>query len=69
MSKLGGTDDDVKLKVRIQKATAAFLALWKIWKVKSNTKRRMFNSNVKLVLLHSAESGRANTENYTDFRL
>ena len=55
----GGTDADVK--ARIGKARAAFLQLRNIWNTKDlrrQTKIRIFNSNVKAVLLYGAETWR-----------
>lgn len=55
----GGTDQDVK--ARIGKARAAFVMLKNIWASKDiriNTKLRIFNSNVKSVLLYGAETWR-----------
>ena len=55
----GGTDADVK--ARIGKARAAFIQLNNIWKSRElsrNTKIRLFNSNVKSVLLYGAETWR-----------
>ena len=49
----GGTDEDIK--IRIQKARAAFIMMSRIWKSKEiglRTKIRLFNSNVKAVLLY-----------------
>ena len=46
-NKHGGTAEDVK--ARIQKARVAFVMLRKIWRakqIKTNTKLRIFNSNV-----------------------
>ena len=48
INKNGGTEKDVK--ARIQKARVAFIMLRKIWRakqIKTNTKLRIFNSNVK----------------------
>ena len=59
VDKEGGTDRDVK--IRIQKARGAFIALGNIWKskeIKSRTKIRIFNSNVKAVLLYGSETWR-----------
>ena len=53
----GGTDEDVK--TRIGKARTAFLQLQTIWKsreLSQRTKFRIFNSNVKSVLLYGAET-------------
>ena len=53
----GGTDRDVK--TRIGKARTAFLQLQTIWKsreLSQRTKIRIFNSNVKSVLLYGAET-------------
>ncbi|VDP45256.1 unnamed protein product [Schistosoma margrebowiei] len=55
----GGTDADVKAP--IGKARAAFLQLRNIWNSKqlsTNTKVRIFNTNVKTVLLYGAETWR-----------
>ncbi|VDO79574.1 unnamed protein product [Schistosoma margrebowiei] len=55
----GGSDADVK--VRIGKARAAYLQLRNIWNSKqlsTNTKVRIFNTNVKTVLLYGAETWR-----------
>ncbi|VDO53581.1 unnamed protein product [Schistosoma margrebowiei] len=52
----GGSDADVK--ARIGKARAAYLQLRNIWNSKqlsTNTKVRIFNTNVKTVLLYGAE--------------
>lgn len=52
-----GTHADVK--ARIGKARAAFLRLNNIWRsrvTQQQTKIRIFNSNVKSVLLYSAET-------------
>ncbi|VDP50992.1 unnamed protein product [Schistosoma margrebowiei] len=53
----GGSDADVK--ARIGKARAAYLQLKNIWNSKqlsTNTKIRIFNTNVKTVLLYAAET-------------
>ncbi|VDP42725.1 unnamed protein product [Schistosoma margrebowiei] len=55
----GGSDTDVK--ARIGKARAAYLQLRNIWNSKqlsTNTKARIFNTNVKTVLLYEAETWR-----------
>ena len=57
MDKVGGTDADVK--ARIGKARSAFTQLKKIWKagkISLRTKLRLFNSNVKSVLLYGCET-------------
>ena len=54
-----GTDADVK--TRIGKARAAFLQLKNVWASRDlslNTKIRLFNSNVKAILLYGAETWR-----------
>ena len=59
INKTGGTEEDVK--ARIQKAKVAFIMLRTIWRakrIKINTKLRLFNSNVKAVLLYRAETWR-----------
>ena len=53
----GGNNEDIK--IRIQKARAAFVMLRKIWnakEIKTCTKLRIFRSNVKSVLLYGAET-------------
>ncbi|VDP24711.1 unnamed protein product [Schistosoma curassoni] len=53
----GGSDADVK--ARIGKARAAYLKLRNIWNSKqlsTNTKVRIFNTNIKTVLLYGAET-------------
>ncbi|VDO84634.1 unnamed protein product [Schistosoma curassoni] len=55
----GGSDADVK--ARIGKARAAYLQLNNIWNSKqlsTNTKVRIFNTNVKTVLLYGAKTWR-----------
>ncbi|VDP57991.1 unnamed protein product [Schistosoma mattheei] len=55
----GGSHADVK--ARISKARAVYLQLKNIWnskKLSTNTKVRIFNTNVKTVLLHGAETWR-----------
>ena len=56
----GGTEADVK--ARIGKARAAFTQLGKVWratKISRKTKLRLFNSNVKSVLLYGCETWKA----------
>ena len=60
INKNGGTQENVK--ARTQKAKVAFIMLRKIWsakQIKTNTKLRIFNSNVKTVLLYGAETWRS----------
>lgn len=55
----GGTDEDIKS--RIGKARAAFIMLKNIWaskEIRTSTKIRIFNSNVKSVLLYGSETWR-----------
>ncbi|VDO92673.1 unnamed protein product [Schistosoma margrebowiei] len=55
----GGSDANVK--ARIGKARAAYLQLRNIWNSKqlsTNTKVRIFNTNVKTVLLYGTETWR-----------
>nr|KAG5705879.1 hypothetical protein BaRGS_030769 [Batillaria attramentaria] len=55
MSQTGGTDEDIKAKVK--KARQAFAILKPVWRattISTNTKLRIFNSNVKSVLLYLA---------------
>ena len=59
VDKQGGTDRDVSS--RIGKARAAFIMLKNIWasmKISMTTKLRLFNSNVKSVLLYGSETWR-----------
>ena len=61
VSKTRGTDEDVK--ARIQKASKAFLMMKNIWKsgnIRLQTKLRLFNSNVRSVLLYGSETWRTN---------
>ncbi|KAK2191066.1 hypothetical protein NP493_60g03025 [Ridgeia piscesae] len=60
INKHGGTEEDVK--ARIRKARVAFIMLRTIWRakqIKTNTKLRIFNSNVKAVLLYGSETWRS----------
>jgi hypothetical protein len=55
----GGTDADVKN--RINKARVIFNILGKVWRARNisrDTKMKIFNSNVKSVLLYGAETWR-----------
>ncbi|KAK2180068.1 hypothetical protein NP493_457g01049 [Ridgeia piscesae] len=66
INKHGGTAEDVK--ARIQKARVAFIMLRKIWRakqIKTNTKLRIFNSNVKAVLLYGSETWRSTQKTLT----
>ncbi|VDO54693.1 unnamed protein product [Schistosoma margrebowiei] len=57
-------DSDADVKTRIGKPSAAFLQLMNIWKSKqlsTNIKLRIFNTNVKTVLLYGAETWRTTT--------
>jgi hypothetical protein len=59
IDKQGGTEADVK--VRIGKARAVFIQLKNIWSSKqlsTQTKLRLFNTNVKTVLFYGAETWR-----------
>ena len=59
IDKQGGTDSDVT--ARIGKARAAFIILKNIWasrEIATTTKVRIFNSNVKSVLLYGSETWR-----------
>jgi hypothetical protein len=59
VEKQEGTDPDVK--IRVSKVRASFLQLKEVWTSKylsTNTKIGLFNSNVKSVLLHGAETWR-----------
>ena len=60
----GGTEADIRS--RIGKARASFIQLRNIWRSKTmsrKTKLKMFNSNVKSVLLYGAESWRKTKTN------
>ena len=57
MSIKGGTEEDIQ--ARIGKAQAAFAVLNKIWRskeIRMKTKLKIFNSNVKAVLLYGSET-------------
>ena len=59
VSKGGGTEEDVNSRIR--KARHAFIILRNIWKssnISRNTKLKIFNSNVKSILLYGAETWR-----------
>ena len=59
ISKDGGTDEDVK--ARIRKAQHAFTILRPVWRstaITANTKLRLFGSNVKSILLYGSETWR-----------
>ncbi len=60
---VGGTEQDIK--TRIGKARTAFNLLKKVWKsreITTTTKIRIFNSNVKSVLLYGAETWKTTAE-------
>ena len=62
IDKDGGTEAEIKS--RIGKAQAAFLSLTNIWKTRDislRTKLRIFNSNVKSVLLYGCETWKASS--------
>ena len=62
VDKQGGTDEDVK--IRINKARTAFMLLKNVWTARElsiKTKIRLFNTNVKSVLLYGAETWRTTT--------
>jgi len=64
LDKKGGADMDIKS--RSNKARITFIQLNKIWSSKiigRETKTRIFNSNVKSVLLYGAETWRATKNN------
>ena len=57
VDKKGGTEADIK--ARIGKARNAFIQLQKVWKsskISLRTKLRLFDSNVKAVLLYGSET-------------
>ncbi len=59
----GGTEQDIRS--RIGKARTAFNILKKVWNsrtITTNTKIRIFNSNVKSVLLYGAETWKVTAE-------
>ena len=59
ISQSGGTDEDIK--ARVKKARQAFAILRPVWRtttISTNTKLRIFNSNVKSVLLYGSETWR-----------
>jgi len=57
ISTTGGTEDDINN--RLKKARSSYSMLGKVWKCRSisrHTKVRLFNSNVKSILLYGSES-------------
>ena len=59
VNELGGTDEDIKRRVGL--ARHAFVQLKPIWRsssISAKTKLRLFNSNVKSVLLYGSETWR-----------
>ncbi|XP_056017320.1 uncharacterized protein LOC130053779 [Ostrea edulis] len=59
ISTTGGTDEDIKARKR--KAQQAFAMLKPVWRsttLRTSTKLRLFNSNVKSVLLYGSETWR-----------
>lgn len=57
VTKNGGADEDVKQRIR--KVNGAFMQLYAVWKNKNiakKTKLRIFNTNVKSVLLYACET-------------
>jgi hypothetical protein len=61
---LGGTEADIK--ARIGKARAAFIQLKNIWsskEIRMKTKLKIFNSNVKSVLMYRSETWRTTVSN------
>ena len=59
VSESGGTEEDIV--ARIRKAQQAFATLRSVWKsrvISLNTKLRIFNSNIKSVLLYGSETWR-----------
>ena len=66
ISKDGGSDQDIR--VRIGKARTAFTILTPVWRSKvisRKTKLRIFNTNVKSVLLYGSETWRVTKANST----
>ena len=66
ISKDGGSDQDIR--VRIGKARTAFTILIPVWRSKvisRKTKLRIFNTNIKSVLLYGSETWRVTKANFT----
>ena len=66
ISNTGGTEDDIKS--RINQAQCVFYKLRQFWNSKAistNTKVKIFNSNIKSVLLYGAESWKGNKNGYS----
>ena len=60
ITKNGGTDEDIKQ--RLKKANIAFMQLREIWKsqqLRRQTKLRIFETNVKSVLLYGCQTWKA----------
>ena len=59
VNELGGTDEDIKRRVGLARhAFAQLKAVWRSGSVSAKTKLRLFNSNVKSVLLYGSETWR-----------
>ena len=66
ISQTGGTDEDIK--ARLKKAQQAFADLRPVWRANSisfKTKLRILNSNMKSMLLYGSETWRAINTNMT----
>jgi hypothetical protein len=65
MTITGGTKDEVK--ARIQKANAAFIQLYPVWRAREisiETKLNIFKSNVKYVLVFTCETLKSTKKEY-----
>jgi len=59
VSVTGGTEEDIIARIRkAQQAFACLRAVWKATSLSLKTKIRIFNSNIKLVLLYGSETWR-----------
>jgi hypothetical protein len=59
ISTTGGTDEDIKARKRkAQQAFAMLKSVWRSTTLRTSTKLRLFNSNVKYVLLYGSETWR-----------
>jgi hypothetical protein len=59
ISTTGGTDEDIKARKRkAQQAFAMLKTVWRSTTLRTSTKLRLFNSNVKYILLYGSETWR-----------
>jgi hypothetical protein len=65
MTSTGGTEDEIK--AWIQKANTAFIQLYPVWRAREisiETKLKMFNSNIKSILLFACETWKSTKKDF-----